>query len=287
VRFISLPLPCVLLVAISACTRADRPHIAPESTVAVATPAEPPASPPLSEPPALEGSPIERLELGKGEVAWVAVPVGARDKRAIVVGVHGAGDRPDWSCSEWKAVTADWAFVVCPQAASPHPADKNTFVWGSAAAIAAQADRAVTALRARYSAWIDDGPLVYGGWSQGATLATDVVAARPGTYDRVALVEVGHTPLDATTVASTFARTGVRRAVVSCSSSKCRSFARDFTTAARRLRLPSQTADVGNRGHWFDEPVFRALGPKVAWMVEDERRFAGLGAAVDARWLTD
>ncbi|MDF2697635.1 MAG: hypothetical protein K0S65_6018 [Labilithrix sp.] len=283
----SLSLACFLLVVVSACTRADRPHIVPEGTVAVAAQAEPRASPALREPPALEGASIERLELGKSEVAWVAVPVGARDKRAIVVGVHGAGDRPDWSCSEWKAVTADWAFVVCPQAASPHPADKNTFVWGSAAAIAAQADRAVAALRARYGAWIDDGPLVYGGWSQGATLAADVVAARPGTYDRVALVEVGHTPLDATTVASIFARTGVRRAVVSCSSSKCRSFAHDFTTAARRVRLPSQTADVGNRGHWFDEPVFRALGPKVAWMVEDERRYAGLGAAVDARWMTD
>jgi hypothetical protein len=33
--------------------------------------------------------------------------------------------------------------------------------------------------------------------------------------------------------------------------------------------------------------VFRTLGPKLVWLVEDDRRFAGLGAAVDARWLTD
>lgn len=239
------------------------------------------------EPPALEGAPIEKIEVGKGEVAYVGLPVGARDKRAIIVGVHGAGDRADWSCSEWKAVTADWAFVVCPQARSPHPADRNAFVWGSSEAIASQAERAVAALRARYGAWMDDGPLVYGGWSQGGTLAAQVVAARPGVYDRVVLVEVGHTPLDPNAVVATFAASGVRRAVVCCSSAKCRSFAKSFEQAANRRRLPVRLIDVGNRGHWFDEPVFRALGPKVAWLMDDEQRFAGLGAAVDARWMTD
>jgi hypothetical protein len=274
-------------------SRTSAPRIVPETTPAGVAPAIALGEPSsvernaMPELPALEGAALERVELGKGEVAWIGVPVGARDRRAIVVGVHGAGDRPDWSCSEWKAVTADWAFVVCPQATSRHPNDASTFVWGSAAAIAAQADRAVAALRARYGAWVDDGPLIYGGWSQGATLASQVIAARPGVYDRVALVEVGHTPLDANVVAASFARAGVRRTVVSCSSSKCRTFAHDFTNAARRVRLPSQVADVGNRGHWFDEPVFRALGPKVAWMGEDEQRFAGLGAAVDARWMTD
>ena len=45
--------------------------------------------------------------------------------------------------------------------------------------------------------------------------------------------------------------------------------------------------DVGLRGHWFAEPVVRTLGPVFAWMVEDQARFAGLGAAVDARYSTD
>jgi hypothetical protein len=242
-----------------------------------------PAPPPR---PALEGAPIERLDLGNGEVAYVALPVGAQDRRAIIVGVHGAGDRADWACSEWKAVAADWAFVVCPQGLK-HATWADTFVWGSAGAIAAQADRAVAALRARHADFIADGPLIYGGWSQGGTLAAQVIAARPGTYDRVALVEVGHTPLDASAVAASFAASGVRRAVVSCESWKCRSFAQGFETAARQRGLRAQTVDVGLRGHWFDEPVFRALGPKLVWMVEEQQRFAGLGAAVDARWVTD
>jgi hypothetical protein len=236
--------------------------------------------------PALEGAPLERLELEGGGHAFVAVPVGARDKRIVVVGVHGAGDRPDWSCTEWQAVTAGWAFVVCPVGA-PHPTEPNTFVWSSAEAIASSSDKAVRALRARYGAWISDGPLVYGGWSQGASLASQVIASRPGTYDRAVLVEVGHTPLDAGAVAANLLAGGVRRAVVSCSSWKCRSFARDLEGAARRRNLPVRVNDVGIRGHWFDEPVYRTLGPTFVWMVDDERRFAGLGAAVDARYSTD
>lgn len=292
-RFTALSLPAFFVLT-AACARADAPpparDAAPDRDATGSAAGSAAAAAPPAEAPALAGAPLERLELGGGEVAWLALPVGARDRRAIVVGVHGAGDRADWSCSAWREVTAGWAFVVCPEAKNVHPdstATSRTFVWGSSAAIASQADRAVAALRSRYAAWVADGPLIYGGWSQGATLAAQVVAARPGVYDRVALVEIGHTPLDAAAVAASLAGAGVRRAVVSCSSYACRSFAEGFGRAARRRGLPTQTNDVGIRRHWFDEPVFRTLGPKVVWMVEDERRFAGLGAAVDARWMTD
>ena len=266
------------------CARVDIPRSEPKVTASAAETASSKTPAPL--PPALEGAPVERLELEGGGHAFVALPVGARDKRAIVIGVHGAGDRADWSCSEWQAVTAGWAFVVCPQGVR-HPADPNAFVWGSAESIAAQADRAVAALLARYGAWALDGPLIYGGWSQGATLAAQVIASRPGRYDRAVLVEVGHTPLDASQVAASLVAGGVKRVVVSCSSWKCRGFAKTFEAAATRRGLPVRVNDVGLRGHWFDEPVFRTLGPTLVWMVDDQPRFAGLGAAVDARYSTD
>lgn len=276
------PLALLALLASSGCSRPEKLRVMPDPT-----PAPAPAA--IAEPtsiPALDGAPLERLELGSGHFAYVAVPVGARERRAILVGVHGAGDRADWSCTEWQTVTAGWAFVVCPEGTA-HAKYPGTFVWGSAAAIAEQADRAVRAVRARYAAWVDDAPLVYGGWSQGATLAGDVIGSRPGVYDRVALVEIGHTPVDASKMVDTFSRAGVRRAVVSCSSIPCRTFSREFERSARRRGLSAGFNDVGLRGHWFDEPVFRTLGPKVAWMVDDAPRFAGLVAAIDARYSTD
>ena len=274
------------LSIIGGCARVDAPRSEPRETRAAVIAAEPVTAPPPAPPPALEGASLERLELEGGTHAYVALPVGARDKRVIVVGVHGAGDRADWSCTEWQAVTAGWAFVVCPEGVR-HPTAPSTFVWGSAESIAAEADRAVRALRAKYGAWVQDGPLVYGGWSQGGTLAAQVIGSRPGVYDRAVLVEVGHTPLDASQTAASLVAGGVTRTVVSCSSWNCRNFAQSFERAAKRRGLAVRVNDVGLRGHWFDEPVYRTLGPTFVWMVDDQPRFAGLGAAVDARYSTD
>jgi hypothetical protein len=68
---------------------------------------------------------------------------------------------------------------------------------------------------------------------------------------------------------------------------KCRTFAQRFEGAARRRLLTARLSDAGLRHHWFDEPVYRALAPQMMWLVEDDRRFAGLGAAVEGRWITD
>jgi hypothetical protein len=295
----------VLALGLVGCGHPEAGRIAPEPTssparrpVSAATAGalpEPPSSP--SSPqhssglrtvsPALEAAPFDRIEVARGEYAWVAAPTGARERRPVVVGVHGAGDRADWSCAAWREVTAEHAFVVCPESGVAHPKWPNTFVWGSATAIGAQAERAVNAVRARYGDWMAEGPLTYGGWSQGGTLASQVLAERHGEYDRVVLVEVGHTPLDGDAVAASFAAAGVRRAVVACESANCRSFAQKFDRATRRRHLSARLSDAGLRHHWFDEPVYRAMAPSMVWLVDDDRRFAGLGAAVDARWMTD
>jgi pimeloyl-ACP methyl ester carboxylesterase len=285
----------VALVLLAGCSRGDgRPRAIADtarSASSVASPVPPTVSSsasiaPMPDLKPLEGDWVQKIAITKSETAYIGVPVGARDKRAVFVGVHGAGDRPDWSCSEWMATLAYWAFVVCPQG-FVHPVDKSAFVWGSANAIADQAERAVAALRERYGDYIADGPLIYGGWSQGATLASQVITLKKGSYDRVVLVEVGHTPLDPAATVNSFVAAGIKRAVISCSSPNCRGFAQTFEAAAKRRGLPARTNDVGNRGHWFDEPVFRTLSPKLVWLVEDEPRYVGLSAAVDARWMTD
>jgi hypothetical protein len=114
-------------------------------------------------PPPLEGPWIAELADEDGLRAWVALPLGARDRRPIVVGVHGAGDRADWSCSEWLATLGAHAFVVCPIGV---PAQwKDTFSWSSAEMIASRSERAVAAVKARWPDHVADGPLAFGGWS--------------------------------------------------------------------------------------------------------------------------
>lgn len=272
--------PLLLSLLLVGCARPAKvePRIAAADT----------AAPRLTMDPApLTGAPIERIDLGDGEEAFVALPVGARERRPIFVGVHGAGDRADWACAEWQQVTAGYAIVVCPRSKHVHAQDPNAYVWGSAEQIASAAERAVAAVRERVAPWALDAPLVYAGWSQGGTLAADVVRARPGVYDRAVLVEVGHTALDPDAVARGLRTGGVEHAVVACESAKCRSFADAFARSARRQRLAVTVGDAGSRPHLFDEPVYRALAPRIAELHSEDARYAGLTAAIDARWSTD
>lgn len=255
-----------------------------EPRIAAAGAAPPHVAP---EPAPLAGAPLERIELGDGEEAFVALPVGARDRRPVFVGVHGAGDRADWACTEWQQATAGYAIIVCPRSKHVHPQDPNAYVWGSAEQIASAADRAVAVVHERVAPWAIDAPLVYAGWSQGGTLAADVVRARPGVYDRAVLVEVGHTALDPDAVARGLRAGGVARAIVACESTKCRTFAQAFVGSARRQHLAVTVGDAGSRPHLFDEPVYRALAPWLAELHAEDARYAGLTAAIDARWATD
>jgi len=247
--------PLALLIPLClACSSPSRAPAPPPPEPATASPIVEPPPPVDARPPALEGEWVQRVD-----DFYIGVPIGAREPREIVVGVHGAGDRADWSCSEWVATLEGRTWVVCPIG---HPAQwKDTFSWWSAEHIAKKADAAVAALKAKYPAYVKDGPMFYAGWSQGATLASEVFRARPGVYDRVALVEIGHTSLDARAVASSLATNGAKHAIVACSTLKCRAFAADFARAAKSAKLPTDVVDAGLRGHWFDDPMFQAIRP--------------------------
>jgi hypothetical protein len=218
---------------------------------------------------------VHSLSLDAGEDAHVAVPLGATTPRPVVIGVHGAGDRPEWSCAEWSATTGGRAFVICPHGAVD-PRWKGTRFWTSGRAIAEAAAHAVAALRAHYGDYVADGPFVYGAWSQGATLAGPAIARATEIglpITAAVLVEVGHTPVDARTTVAAFHEAGLHRVIVSCSTTQCRDFARRMQSATTRVDLPMRVVDVGLRGHWFDAPVFRALATEWPWLTEGDSRW--------------
>jgi hypothetical protein len=158
------------------------------------------------------------------------------------------------------------------------PRWKGTRVWPSGRAIAEASARAIAALRARYGDHVATGPFVYGAWSQGATLAGPAIAraAELGVpIEAAVLVEIGHTPVDARATAASFRAANVRRLVVSCSSLACRDFAQRMRSVAGAAGPSLHVVDVGLRGHWFDEPVFRALAAEWPWLTEGDPRWAG------------
>jgi hypothetical protein len=236
-----------------------------------------PSSPPAGELPPLEGTPVETWRIGDVEIV-AALPVGAREKRPVVVAVHGSRDRPDAACARWRRTVASWAFVVCPKGVPW----RRGLAWGSPAVVAERIDRALAALHEHHHAHVAEGPVVYAGWSLGGTLGPRVVALRPGVFDPVVLTEVGHTRLDATSSAAELRSGRASQVIISCATRRCAAFGKRVEHAwGNTPGLALVDAGIG-RGHVFDDRMSRAVGASLVRSTASDPRWRGLAVALEA-----
>lgn len=167
--------------------------------------------------PALQGAWLERLGSEQAPVV-VTPPLGAVEPRPLVVGVHGAGDRPEWACGGWRLAAEARAFVACPQG---NPMPGQSFGWASPAALAARVEDAVRLTRERYGAYVAAGPLIYAGFSQGATFAEPFLRKNAARFPIVILAEGGYQTSRDPGFARAFREAGGRRIALVCGSPAC------------------------------------------------------------------
>lgn len=240
---------------IASCSGMPRPPVAtPPTPVPPTTEAAAPSTPAAE----AEATPsIEKWSLDDVDV-WVSAPERGGERKPIVVGVHGSGERAEDACEIWRAAIGAHAFVVCPKGVRWRWVKNET--WGPAWVLAERADKAIAAVRARYADRVTAGPVVYAGFSLGATLAPEVIALRPGVYGAAIMVEVGHTPLWAPRAATQLAKGGVTKVVVACATHPCAAFERRLEAAVKGSAVNVSLADGAiGRGHFFDAPVIAAI----------------------------
>lgn len=208
----------------------------PERTDASATPPGPELTT-TSRPslPPIEGEWLVRLE---GDVGIVTVPIGAREKRPVIVSLHGAGSLAEWGCGDWMGPTGGHAFVVCPRTATERPGVPSS--WGSAEEAARRAEATLARARARYGAWMSDAPPVLVGFSQGAEMAVAVAVAAKLPIAALFVHEGGYRQQS---VALGRLLASELRARATCSTWGC------GASLPRRLGPHARTADYGPRGH--------------------------------------
>ena len=206
-----------------------------------------------------------------GDGVKVALPLGATGPRPILVGVHGAEDHPGYACGEWTSATAGFAFVVCPHGLRA----RDVYVWQSPEAIATSAENAIARVRQRFGAYVSPGPAIYGGFSQGASLAAHVMQLRPHLFDRAVLVEHGHTPLAAAAVAETMRH--IHGLILACSTAGCDRWTHAALPELTRRRVRLRIAIAGHYCHCYDDRLARAISANLPWLVEDDSRWRGLG----------
>lgn len=209
----------------------------------------------------------EWLEVLPDGAGYVSPPTGATTKRPIVVAVHGAGDRPDWSCSEWRAIFGPVPFVVCPRG-TPLGDARASYAWSSVSGLEKAIEQAVDRTRARWPEHVArDAPRVYAGFSQGAMLGADVVARAPSRYPYAIFLE-GMGELGPRFIGP-FARDG-KRALLACSRAGCAPARDAARTKLVAGRIDARVSYVGNFGHVVDGRVIAGIRSQVPWLLGDD-----------------
>jgi len=127
---------------------------------------------------------------GFGKAA-LAVPLGARSSRSIVIALHGSADRPEWACSALRSIAGPAPFVLCPRGVlrADYAASDPRYTFGTADDTARELRAALTELKRRYGVYVAAGPVVFSGFEQGADQVASIAPQEPSFFSRLLLVE--------------------------------------------------------------------------------------------------
>ena len=222
--------------------------------------------------------PLVELEVPKFRPATVSLPLGATEKRPVVVALHGNYDRPEWQCEVMREITRGFPFILCPRGIprSDAPKSEDRWEYGGLDKTDSELSAALDALQSRYSDWVDGEHVVYTGFSLGAILGKSIVTARAGTFSRAVFSEGGFEGWSAAR-AKKFAEAGVGRVVFACGQAACVQSSKAAQRLLEAQGIPTHVVSGGNAGHTYDGPVARAISREWAWLVEGDTRWAGAG----------
>ena len=115
-------------------------------------------------------------------------------------------------------VAGEYAFVVCPQG---RKMDSMRFAWDSPETIRKRVASAIAAARARFGEYIAEGPTLYVGFSQGATLAGPTLLDRAQSFPFLALAEGGYGLLQDRAFLTKLKARGVESVLLACGTPGC------------------------------------------------------------------
>jgi pimeloyl-ACP methyl ester carboxylesterase len=192
----------------------------------------------------------------------------------VAIAAHGNYDRPEWQCASWREVLGTRAFVLCPRGVarpdSPSQSDVR-FTYADNHTLEKETRAALMALRARFSAHVAAGPVLWAGFSLGAIMGAKIAARAPEDFSRLVLVEGGH---DAWTAASAKAfAAGGGRVLFICGQRGCDVAAGQ---AARRLvsaGVSAERASSFGEGHSYGGPLGTLVRERLDWLFEGDARW--------------
>jgi hypothetical protein len=227
----------------------------------------PKASPVLLDPLA-ERSWLVPLEVPGFGAAQLAVPLGARRPRPIVVALHGDFDRPEWTCGSYRHAAGVKAFLLCPRGV---PRENGRFGLGPTAETARELRAALPALKARFAQHVTPGSVVLAALGSSVEQAITIALQEPSFFSVLVLVDGSLRRFDAAGV-TRYGQGGGRRVLMLCSSGGCEP---DVEARIRALkpqgvdaRLVRTQAEAG-----LSSEAVRALAKEWPWVIAKDPRW--------------
>ncbi|HET7541747.1 MAG TPA: hypothetical protein VFK05_17855 [Polyangiaceae bacterium] len=121
----------------------------------------------------------------------LAVPLGAKSARPIVIALHGSADRPEWACATLRSIAGPAPFVLCPRgvARADFPTSDARYTFASVADTARELRAALGELKRRFGVYVAPGPVVFSGFEIGADHVAAIAAQEPSFFSRLLLIE--------------------------------------------------------------------------------------------------
>jgi pimeloyl-ACP methyl ester carboxylesterase len=198
----------------------------------------------------------------------VAVPAEGEAPHEVVVAAHANFDRPEWECGWWRRHFPE-AFVFCPRGIlrDDTEPDDPRYTYRDDAALKAELDAGLLALRAKYPGQFDDAEMIWVALSRGAYLGGFIASRQPKRFPRLILVEGGQDPWTAAN-AKAFVDGGGRRVLFICGQPVCRIQARPAAARLKHFGAEAKIEDVPGMGHGLNGDADPIITRHMAWLRE-------------------
>lgn len=200
--------------------------------------------------------------------AKLALPLGARRARPIVVALHGDDDRPEWPCGSYHHIARS-AFVLCPTGPAR---SAERFTLGPLEMTRGELRALLPKLKTRFGSHVARGAVVLGAIGPSVEQAIALALEEPGFFSYLILIDG---PFERWTSGATerFAKAGGVRVLFVCTTGpECETGAGDQLLRLKRAGADARAVSTP-AGRGLDAHTTESIAREWAWLV-----------AGDARW---
>lgn len=242
-------------------------------------------------------------------VVWA--PAGATHALPVVVAVLGIGDTPEEQCAAFREIVDKRGFVLCPRgvpnmveeesgedagvsnapddatpkvdddagegiAPKPTPPPRARHQVGFLPVDLTTLDREITAglaaLKARFGPHVDDGEVLYAGFSRGAFLGASLIAKHPSRFSRAILIEGGQSAWQRESAAA-FKKGGGKRLLFACGRPSCVEEVEQATAILEAQKIETKLVHGVGEGHGYKKQVKSEVERAFDWVVDGDPRW--------------